>query len=96
MDVVDRIFRHVEVDDVVNIGDVDSASQHISCNQNIYFTGTERAQSTLTLVLGSVTMDNRAGDVCLHQTTTASIGAMLGARENDYALGSCLFQHLSQ
>ena len=96
MDIVDRIFRHIEVDDIVHIGDIDSSSQHIGCDQNINLTGAERAKSALTLVLCAIAVNNRAGDVSLHQTTTASIGTMLGASKDNNALGARLFQHLSQ
>ena len=96
MDIIHRIFRNIEVDNIVHVGDVDAARQHIGGNQHVNFTRAERMERTLALALRAVSVDNRTADIGLHQTATACIGTMLGAGEHDNALRACLLQDLSQ
>ena len=83
MDVALRLDRHVEVDDVRNLRDIDTARGDIRGNQYPGITGLECFEGSLSGVLRLVTMNGFGRDAGSHQLLRHPVGAVLRPGEDD-------------
>ncbi|CDD84942.1 uncharacterized protein BN589_00007 [Collinsella sp. CAG:289] len=96
VDVVGRLLRNIEVDNVAHVRDIDAARENIRCHENLNATIAECGEGALALALAAVTMDGLALKAAARKTAHAGVGATLGAHEDDHALGTLLLEDLSQ
>lgn len=82
MDVVIDIGREIVVDDVGNVGNIQTTSSDSSGNQNGATTVAEHLQSALTLTLSAVTVNGSGGEVLVDQEVGERIGHALGLDED--------------
>ena len=86
VDVVGRLARHVKIHHIANVGDVDTAREHVGRHEHVDLAIAERLECALALRLGTVAMDGRRLDACTGEAPAAAVRAMLGAHEHDHAL----------
>jgi hypothetical protein len=77
--------RRVEVDDMGDVGDVDSAGGHVGRDQGVDFAGLETGERPLTLALALVTMHRRGVELAAAEALDEPIGAAAGADEDEGA-----------
>lgn len=82
MDVVIDISREIVVDDVGDVGNIQTTSSDSSGDQNRAATVAEHLQSALTLTLSAVTVNGSSGEVLVDQEVGQRISHALGLNEN--------------
>ena len=82
MDVIVGRLRHVEVDDVPECLDVDSARGNVRCDQNLVLAILESRQRRGALTLRAISMNPLRLDAALHQLLGQAIRAVFRAREH--------------
>ncbi len=94
MDVIDRIFRYIEIDHVADVGDVDAARKHIRCHKDLARSLAKRLESALTLRLRAIAVNGSRGKPGAGKAAATCVGTMLGAGEHDDAAGTLALEHL--
>ena len=94
VNVVLRVHGHVEVDDVVDVGHVDAAGQDVGGHQDAHAAVLEVLEGAGALTLGAVAVDGLGGEALAVQALGQNLGARLGAREDDDAVGALLVEHV--
>ena len=88
--------RHVKVDDMGDVGDVDAAGCDIGGDQHLIFTGFESAHGVLTLGLGQISLQCGRKETGLGQFGAELFGAVFGSRENQNGIGLRVAEQLEQ
>ena len=83
----------VEVDDVVHVGHVDAAGQHVGGNEDVGLAATEVLQRATAAALGFVGVDGLGVEAVGLKRLGAFLGAVLRAGEHDDALVAFLVEH---
>ena len=78
------MLRHVVVDDVAHVGDVQPARGDVGGDEHFEAAVAEAAQGLLALALGAVRVEDRHGVIVPLQHVRDPVGAMLGAAEDDH------------
>ena len=94
VDVVLRVHGHVEVDDVVNVGDVDAAGENVGGNEDAHAAVLEVLKGAAALALAAVAVDGLGAEALTVQALGQDLGARLGAGEDDDAVGALLVEHV--
>ncbi len=84
VNVVLGMMRHVEVDDVADLLDVDSARGDVGGDHHFVAAAAETVQCLLALVLGAVGVKHRDGMAFLMELARDAVGAVLGAAEDEH------------
>ena len=86
MDVVLRNVRHIEVDDVLELLDVDAARHDVGGHQAPIPPGLEAVEGLRALCLRPIPVDLGVGYAFVHEIVGKTVRTMLGPREdNDVA-----------
>ena len=80
------VQRHLEVDDVRDVGNVDTARCNIGCNENADVSGREIAERALAGSLRFVAVHGGRANAGHGETIGDAVGAALGPAEHDHAL----------
>jgi hypothetical protein len=83
MYIISDIVGHVKVDNVSNLGDVETSGSDISRDQDRGASSTEALQCGLTLTLATITMDRSSWVPLLVQEVFKLISSTLGLNENE-------------
>ena len=94
MDVILRVLRHVVVDDVADVLDVQSARGDVGGHQHLEAAVTEAAQRLLPLALRAVGMQHRHQMAFAVQHRRNVIRAILGPAENEHRIVFGAFEQL--
>ena len=70
--------RHIEIDHMADLVDIDPASGDVCSDQDTNLTGAKRMEDPLASVLRASTMDSLSGNPCIDQGLVESIRTMLG------------------
>ena len=98
-DAVHVVLGHVgqvEVDDVVHLGHVDAACQHVGGHQDVGLAAAEVLQGATAAALGLVGVDGLGVETGGLKRFGALLGAVLGAGEHDDALVALVVEHRFQ
>ena len=88
MDVILGLHGDVIVDHVGNLVDIDSAGEHIGCNEDVGDARREIIKRSFSLVLAPIGMDRLGGETCALELSACRVGAVSRPCENDDASGS--------
>ena len=77
--------RHVVVDDVRDVGDVDAARGDVGRHQHLHLAAAQVGQRALALSLRAVAVQRRDRVAEAIELAGQAVGAVLGAREHDHA-----------
>jgi len=83
VDVIFGMLRHVEVNDVADVGDVEAAGGDVGGDEDFVFAVAEALEGLFAFALGAVGMENRDGVVILFEHVPDSVSAIFGAAKND-------------
>ena len=86
MDIVLGMLRHVVVDHVADLLDVDAARGDIGGHHDFVAAVAKSVERLLALALGAVGMQHRDGMALLVQPARDAVGAVLGAAENQHLI----------
>src|SRR6185436_11787224 len=78
MHVILRMLRHVEVDDVTDIGDVETARRDVGGNEHLVTAVAEAVQGLLPFALCPVGMQDRDGMIAALELAPDAVRAMFG------------------
>ena len=98
-DAVDIAFGHVRqvvVDDVADAVDVDAAGGNVGRDQDAQLAAFEVGEHALTLVLRLVAVDRGGEKAVLFEAFHDLVGAVLGAGEDQNAIGLLRLEHVDQ
>ena len=96
MDICLWLHRHVEVNDVCDVGDVNAARRDIGCNQHADMAIREVVQGALAGVLRLVAVEGGGANASHRQTFGNAISTALGAREHDDAFAGIVVENRVQ
>ena len=96
MDVVFELVREVEVEDVGDAVDIDTARGNVGRDEHANLSVLEGLQGTLTLALRTVGVDGGTADVFTLELTADAIGTMFGPRKDEYALKGFVLKEVVQ
>lgn len=82
VDVVVNVRREIVVDDVGDVGNVETTSGDGSSDHDGRAARTERSESLFAFALGAVTVDRGSGEVGCHEEVGEDIGGTLGLDED--------------
>lgn len=88
MDIGLRHVRQIEIDNMADAINVDTARGNIGCDQQFRMSGAECFQRTFALGLRLVAMDGLSGKTGSAQIFHNAISAMFGAAEDEAALNA--------
>lgn len=83
VDIVIDVGGQIVVDDVSDVGDIETTGRDSSRNQDGAAAVPEVLESTLTLALGAVTVDGRGGEVLVDEEITQRVRHTLGLDEDE-------------
>lgn len=83
VDIVINVRRKIVINDVCNVGNIQTASCDSRSNQNGSAPGPESLKCHLALALGAVTVNRRSGNVVLVEEVGQHIGHPLGLDEDE-------------
>lgn len=83
VNIVIDVGGQVVVDDVGNIGDIETTSSNSSGNKDRATARAEHFQSTLTLTLGTITVDSGGGETLVEKEVGQGVGHTLGFDEDE-------------
>ena len=96
MDVVLRLVRHVKIQHVGDLGNVDAASEHVGRDENAHLAVHELRKRPRTLVLRAVAVNRGAADARPAQNPAHLVRAVLSLHEHDHAVGSLSLEQLGE
>ena len=96
MDVVLRLRRHVEVDDMTEIRDIDAACRDVGRDEHADRTVLETVERSDTRRLRAIAVNARGGHAMLLEQLEQAVGAVLRAREHQRLLHVTAFQQLDE
>jgi hypothetical protein len=96
VDVVFELVREVEIEDVGDAVDVDTARGDIGRDEHANLTILEGLQGALTLALRTVGVDGGTADVFTLELAADAIGTMFGPRKDEHALKGFVLQEVVQ
>ncbi|GKT40846.1 uncharacterized protein ColSpa_01026 [Colletotrichum spaethianum] len=96
VDVVVNVGGQVVVDDMGNVGDIETTSGNSGGNQNGAATVAEELQSALTLTLSAVTVNRGGGEVLVDQEVGQRVGHALGLDENEGETGTVGVENIQE
>ena len=96
VDVAFRNVRQIVIDHVADAVHVDAAGGDVGGDQDAQGPGTEVGEHALALVLRLVAVDRLGGVSGVLQAAHHLVGAVLGAREHQYALDRFALEQLDQ
>jgi hypothetical protein len=96
MDVVVNVGREIIVDDVGDVGNIETTSSHSSSDEDGATTVSEELQSTLTLALGSVTVNGSGREVLVDEEVGQRVCHALGLDENESQTASMSVKNVKQ
>ena len=88
--------RHIEVDDVGDIGYVDAARGDVGGDQDVEFAVAETVKCPLPLILGHIALQGCGIVLALQQVAGQVASAIFGAGEDEDAPGCRLFEQCQQ
>lgn len=86
VDVILRMLRHVVIDDMAHVSDIQAARGDVRGDQHFKAAFTEPLQSLFALALGAVGMQDGHGVVRAFQGMRHAVGAVFGAAEDDHRI----------
>jgi len=89
-------IRHIKVDDVRNIGHVDSARRNIGCNHNVIFPGAKTVDCRLPVILCHIALQRGDSIAAFCQVRRHFACAALGSCKHKNSPGWSHFQNRYQ
>jgi hypothetical protein len=90
------LVGQVEVDHVAHVGDVETAAGHVRGHEDLRVAAAERGQCALALALRHVSLEGDGFPAVSAEDPGDATGAVLGAREDNRALGRLALEQAVQ